>query len=117
MTLIHNQQTSMAKATKLFLGSVILLLYTGLFIQGATEYADIMEHIPTQSMKTPDPWGSLAPIQYRKVCAPCTCCPGNSSKSCYAANKCCRLLTCNGPNQPIGTCSIEVLACNCNNCV
>jgi len=50
----------MVKATKLFLSSVILLLYTGLFIQGASEYVDVMEHIPVRSMKTLDPRVSLA---------------------------------------------------------
>ncbi|KAG2615247.1 hypothetical protein PVAP13_3NG033000 [Panicum virgatum] len=101
----------MAKATKLFLSSVILLLYTGLFIQGASEYGDVMEHIPVRSMKTLDPRVSLAST--RKICGPCNCCPGNSN--CYSA-KCCYLSTCNGGG-PTGGCITRILACNCNNCV
>ncbi|KAG2623429.1 hypothetical protein PVAP13_3KG060600 [Panicum virgatum] len=101
----------MAKATKLFLGSVVLLLYSGPFIQGATGYGDVVEHTPVQSMKTFDPRGSLASLN-RKLCGPCLCCSGNSGKSCYPT-KCCILLQCTDPR----TCSQSILACNCNNCV
>ncbi|KAG2550397.1 hypothetical protein PVAP13_9KG343700 [Panicum virgatum] len=101
----------MVKATKLFLSSVILLLYTGLFIQGASENVDVMEHIPVRSMKTLDPRVSLA--NTRKLCGPCNCCQGNSGKSCYAT-KCCYSVTCNGEG-PTGGCIETILDCNCNN--
>jgi len=80
---------------------------------GASEYVDVMEHIPVRSMKTLDPRVSLA--NTRKLCGPCNCCQGNSGKSCYAT-KCCYSVTCNGEG-PTGGCIETILACNCNNCV
>ncbi|KAG0520442.1 hypothetical protein BDA96_08G074500 [Sorghum bicolor] len=113
---IH-QQASMAKATKLFLSSVILLLYTSLDIQGAgaAEYGNVTKNIVVQSMKKLEPQDNVYATQRRVVCAPCHCCPGNSSAGCYATN-CCIELLCNGPREPIGTCTHTKLACNCSNC-
>ncbi|KAG2629382.1 hypothetical protein PVAP13_3KG393500, partial [Panicum virgatum] len=99
------QRGTMAKATKLFLSSLILLLCTTLYIQGATEYDNVTGHNPTQTLS-----------QIRRVCVPnWQCCPGKGAKGCYRTNVCLEL-RCNGPNEPIGTCLQTTVACNCNGC-
>ncbi|KAF8714954.1 hypothetical protein HU200_027495 [Digitaria exilis] len=104
----------MAKATKLFLGSMILILYTSICIQGtgATKYGNVMEHIPVQLTKTLRAQVYSGPTQIRKFCGQCKCCPGSSVKTCYTTN-CCHLLTCNGA-KPLGSCIDSVLSCNCD---
>ncbi|KAF8658064.1 hypothetical protein HU200_059529 [Digitaria exilis] len=103
----------MAKAAKLFLGSMILILYTSLSIQGlgAVEYGDITEHIPVQLTRTMRAQVYSGPTQTRKFCGPCKCCPG-SVKTCYTSN-CCLLYTCNGA-QPLGSCIETLVSCNCD---
>ncbi|KAG2629384.1 hypothetical protein PVAP13_3KG393502 [Panicum virgatum] len=95
----------MTKATKLFISSLILFLFTTLCIQGAAEYDNVTGHNPAQTL-----------IQIRRGCVPnYLCCPGKSAKDCYRTNVCIEF-RCNGPNQPIGACQQATLACNCNNC-
>ncbi|CAL4903831.1 unnamed protein product [Urochloa decumbens] len=108
----------MAKATKLFLSSIILFLYTTLCIQGGTEYGDVTLRIPVHSMKTVEPLASLpAKTQRRVVCVPSwPCCLGNSPKDCHNTTVCNEII-CNKPSDPLGSCVISTLACNCNNCV
>jgi hypothetical protein len=135
---IH-RQASMAKATKLFLSSVILLLYTSLHIQGLYYHLNSMHvlyihHGKLHHQDVPDcpllliyyfTYGiymlctcdKQVRVQQSTVMSRNTsCCPGKRSTNCYTANNCCIQLICNGPHQQPGTCLQTTLACNCNNC-